>query len=157
MNSVSLELPDVAAHVQCAHNIATLLRGGDIVALRGELGAGKTTMAAAIGQSLGVEDVTSPTFGVIHEHERSSGGRFLHVDAYRLAGGEELIDLGWDEWAGASDVILCVEWADRIETLLAVLPCVCMHLSHAECGRSAVIHWEDKSRLAALAACGEVP
>ena len=157
MNSFEVDLPDLERHVRFGQAIAALLRGGDIVALRGELAAGKTTLATAIGRTLGVDDMSSPTFGIIHEHVRTCGGRFLHVDAYRLAGGDELIELGWDEWAGAADTIVCVEWAERVEPLLADRPRLIVDLAHASCGRTAVVHWEDEERFSSLAASGDTP
>ena len=90
---------------------------GDVVALTGELGAGKTTLAKAIAEGLGVtEQVTSPTFTLIGEY---SSGRlpFYHMDVYRLGSLVELTDIGADEYFYGKGVTV-VEWADRIEELL---------------------------------------
>ncbi|MDP6890541.1 MAG: tRNA (adenosine(37)-N6)-threonylcarbamoyltransferase complex ATPase subunit type 1 TsaE, partial [Phycisphaerales bacterium] len=86
MNGSRIDLPDLESHQHFGRVIAGLLVGGDIVALRGELGAGKTTLVAAIGRFMGIDDISSPTFGIVHEHPRPQGGRLLHVDAYRLGG-----------------------------------------------------------------------
>jgi tRNA threonylcarbamoyladenosine biosynthesis protein TsaE len=96
--------------------LAELLAPGDVIALCGPLGAGKTRLAQAIGAGLGVtEPVTSPTFNLVHDYV----GRVpvLHLDLYRLRGPEEARDLGWDELLQAGGVVL-IEWADRVELLL---------------------------------------
>ncbi|MDP6986732.1 MAG: tRNA (adenosine(37)-N6)-threonylcarbamoyltransferase complex ATPase subunit type 1 TsaE [Phycisphaerales bacterium] len=157
MNELEVELPNLASHQLCGAAIGGLLVGGDVVALRGELGAGKTTLVTALGHALGVTDMSSPTFGIIHEHPRPQGGRLLHVDAYRLRGSDELLDLGWDEWAGAADTIVCVEWADRIGALLDSRPHLDVRLWHTSSGRTALIHWDDSDRLSSLAAAGDTP
>ena len=157
MSGSCIDLPDLESHQRFGRVIAGLLVGGDIVALRGELGAGKTTLVAAIGRSMGVDDISSPTFGIIHEHPRPQGGRLLHVDAYRLGGVDELIDLGWDEWAGDPDTIVCIEWADRIEALLDPRCLLDVKLWHAGDGRAAQVRWEDSERLSSLLAAGDTP
>ena len=91
------------------------LIGGMTIGLVGPLGAGKTQLVKGIaaGNAMSeVPEVTSPTFTLIHEHP----GRLLlyHVDAYRLAGPEELIALGFDEMIRRDSVVV-VEWADRVK------------------------------------------
>jgi tRNA threonylcarbamoyl adenosine modification protein YjeE len=89
--------------------LATKLRAGDLIALNGELGAGKTTLTRGLGERLGVRGaVTSPTFVLARTHERlDSGAPLVHVDAYRLGGPAELDDLDIDFDAS----IVVVEWA----------------------------------------------
>ncbi len=93
--------------------LAALLQPGDVVALVGDLGAGKTRFVQAVAKGLGVSDelVHSPTFTLIHEYP----GRFplRHCDAYRLRQPEEFADLGLDELFG-EDGVAFVEWADRV-------------------------------------------
>lgn len=93
-----------------------LLKGGDILCLNGDLGAGKTTLTKSIGLGLGVTDyITSPTFALINEYEGRV--RVYHFDVYRLENVEDLYDLGFDEYFYGSGVSI-IEWADKIEKLL---------------------------------------
>ncbi|MEO7348956.1 MAG: tRNA (adenosine(37)-N6)-threonylcarbamoyltransferase complex ATPase subunit type 1 TsaE [Terrimesophilobacter sp.] len=88
--------------------LAAHLTAGDLVALNGELGAGKTTLARGIGAALGVRGaVTSPTFVLARTHPRGAGAPLVHVDAYRLSSPAELDDLDLD-FEGS---IVIVEWA----------------------------------------------
>ena len=87
--------------------LASALVAGDLVALNGELGAGKTTFTRGLGAALGVRGaVTSPTFVLARTHPRVDGPPLVHVDAYRLAGAADLDDLDID-FAGS---IVVVEW-----------------------------------------------
>jgi tRNA threonylcarbamoyladenosine biosynthesis protein TsaE len=100
--------------------VGRLLQPGHVVALVGELGAGKTCLAQGIAAGLGVERaVTSPTFIIVQEYRIPQGVTLCHVDCYRFAadGAAEGLSIGLDELLGG-DVICVVEWADRIETLL---------------------------------------
>src|SRR5690349_1051274 len=107
--------------------LGALLRGGDVVLLDGELGAGKTTLVRAVaeGLGLGTSAVASPTFVMIHEytHPRGQAGpdhpELIHVDAYRLSRADELDSLGWDEvmaraGGAAPAAALVIEWAERL-------------------------------------------
>lgn len=92
--------------------IAKFAKPGDVVALWGELGAGKTVLARGIAQGLGLaaEDVTSPTFIILHEHQ---GGRLplFHLDLYRL-GPSDLSSTGWEECLEARGLTV-IEWPER--------------------------------------------
>lgn len=91
------------------------LLGGEVVALHGELGAGKTRFARGIAEGLGVDPdaIASPTFVICMEH-RGRRLDFAHLDAYRLSGPEELETIGWQELRQRSDLVLAVEWAGQI-------------------------------------------
>lgn len=96
--------------------LGSRLGPGDVVAMFGDLGAGKTTMTKGIARGAGVEaEVHSPTFTLIHEHP----GRvpFYHVDLYRLTGKEDIENLGIEEYL-YGDGIVVIEWADRAPGLL---------------------------------------
>lgn len=105
--------------------IARLVRPGDIVALVGEMGAGKTVFARGFASGLGVspdDHVASPTFNLVHVHD-SGRVPLHHVDLYRLETRAEIDDLGLREAADMGAVVL-VEWGDAItddvETCLVV-------------------------------------
>ena len=96
---------------------AAQVRPGDVIALIGGLGAGKTHWTKGLVAGLGsAAEVTSPTFGLVHEY---SGGRLavFHLDFYRLENAGELIALGWDEYLEADGVIIA-EWGDKFPDLL---------------------------------------
>lgn len=96
--------------------IASVLQPGDIIWLRGELGAGKTTLAQGIARGLDVkEPVLSPTFTLIREHR----GRFpfFHADAYRLEDAGQAADLGLQEYFERGGVF-AIEWAEHIAEAL---------------------------------------
>jgi tRNA threonylcarbamoyladenosine biosynthesis protein TsaE len=84
-----------------------------LVTLAGELGAGKTTLAQAICRGFGVTDeVTSPTYALVHEY-RAPVGRVFHLDLYRLKHPDELTNIGWDDLIAAPDALVLVEWPER--------------------------------------------
>src|SRR5699024_8979025 len=98
------------------YRLGSLLEGGDIVCLTGDLGAGKTTLTKSIAKGLDVKDyVTSPTFALINEYK----GRVpvYHFDVYRLEGIEDVIDLGFEEYFYSKGVTI-IEWGDKIEKFL---------------------------------------
>jgi tRNA threonylcarbamoyl adenosine modification protein YjeE len=111
-----IELPDAAATAAVGAHLAEALRGGDAIALCGELGAGKTTLVAGLVAALGAGDAHSPTFALVHEY---LGGRLIvwHVDLYRVERPAELRELGLDELVGDPRGIVVVEWADRFSVL----------------------------------------
>lgn len=92
------------------------LQPGDVICLRGELGAGKTTLTQGIAAGQGVSGtVASPTFTLVHEHPGEVP--LFHLDAYRLESSEELWDLGFEEYLRAGGSIV-VEWCDRVADAL---------------------------------------
>jgi tRNA threonylcarbamoyladenosine biosynthesis protein TsaE len=99
--------------------LAEGLRPGDVVAMDGDLGAGKTAMTSGIARGLGVRGaVSSPTFTLLIEH--GAGSRRLalhHFDAYRLSGSAEFLALGFDEVLDG-DGVSVVEWAERVREAL---------------------------------------
>lgn len=115
--------------------LGRVLRGGDCVALTGELGAGKTCLTQGIARGLGVPEayvVTSPTFTLINEYP-GQGTRLVHMDMYRLAGTAELTDMGFDEYLRGKDVMV-IEWAEKIKEALPkeALNVHCVYVSDHE-------------------------
>lgn len=129
-------LPDLAATDALAARIAAGLRVGDCVALKGELGAGKTTLARAILQRLGVtEHVPSPTFTLVQAYETARGPVF-HFDLYRVENALELEELGFDEALDTG--IVLVEWPERAGSRLPVTLSVALEMAPGQ-ERSATI------------------
>jgi tRNA threonylcarbamoyladenosine biosynthesis protein TsaE len=97
--------------------LGALLEKGMVIALSGELGAGKTTLVKAIATGLGIfeEDVSSPSYTLVNEYD----GRLpiYHFDLYRLTDASELYDLGYDDYLEGEGVSI-VEWADAIADAL---------------------------------------
>ena len=93
--------------------LAAGMKAGDVIALVGELGTGKTTLTKYFAAGLGVtEDVTSPTFTIIREY-KSGRLPLYHFDVYRLSGEEDLYDRGCDEYF-FGDGVSIIEWADKV-------------------------------------------
>lgn len=94
-----------------------LLQKGDVVALQGDLGSGKTTLVQGIAQGWGsLDPVTSPTFVLVNLYRRPGEGALFHLDAYRLDNAQDALDLDVDEMI--EDGILVVEWSERIASAL---------------------------------------
>lgn len=96
--------------------LGELVEAGDVICLNGDLGAGKTTLSKSVGLGLGVEEyITSPTFTIINEYQ----GRLplYHFDVYRLNSGEDLYDLGVEDYFYGKGVCL-IEWAEQIQDYL---------------------------------------
>jgi len=112
------ELVDAAATAAVGARLAAAVRGGDAIALIGDLGAGKTTLVGGLVAALGGGQASSPTFSLVNEYP---GGRLVvwHVDLYRLERAAELAELGLDDLIGDRRGICVIEWADRFEVLPA--------------------------------------
>ncbi|HLJ63335.1 MAG TPA: tRNA (adenosine(37)-N6)-threonylcarbamoyltransferase complex ATPase subunit type 1 TsaE [Stellaceae bacterium] len=113
----SLDLPDEAATEALAAAFARRARRGDVIALQGGLGAGKTCFARAFIRALAgaCEEVPSPTFTLLQIYEIPDGPAVWHFDLYRLKTAEEAFELGLEE--GMSEGICLIEWPDRLGSL----------------------------------------
>lgn len=93
------------------------LKGGDVLALSGNLGAGKTVFVKALANILGIEDnITSPTFVLMKEYKTNNKEikKLIHVDCYRLDVGENLDDIGLGDYLQDSETLVVIEWADKV-------------------------------------------
>jgi tRNA threonylcarbamoyladenosine biosynthesis protein TsaE len=103
--------------IEYGRRLAAELRPGSVLALSGELGAGKTCLVKGIARGLGVQqEVTSPTFTLIHEY-RDGRLPLYHVDLYRLDSVEAAVGIGIEEYL-PGDGVTVIEWAEKIESLL---------------------------------------
>ena len=98
--------------------IGAILERGDVVALIGELGSGKTCFTQGLAKGLGVEEnvpVVSPTFTLINEYPGKIP--LIHLDVYRLSGPRDLEDMGYEEYFEGGGIIV-IEWAEKIRDIL---------------------------------------
>ncbi len=98
--------------------LAEELRTGDVLALIGDLGTGKTALTGYIAQGLGISDnIVSPTFTIVREY---TDGRLplYHFDVYRLADSEEMFNIGAEEYFYEKGGVCVIEWADIVEDIL---------------------------------------
>ena len=101
-----------------ALKLAEELEAGDVLALIGDLGTGKTALTGYIAQGLGISDnIVSPTFTIVREY---TSGRLplYHFDVYRLADSEEMFDIGAEEYFYEKGGVCVIEWADIVEDIL---------------------------------------
>lgn len=106
--------------VQLASQLAKKLKGGELLALSGNLGAGKTFFVQALGKALGIkENINSPTFVLMKVYNIGDDGlrKFVHVDCYRLNGQEDLFEIGLEDYLIHDNIIVAIEWADKIRNL----------------------------------------
>jgi|CXWL01.1.fsa_nt_gi tRNA threonylcarbamoyladenosine biosynthesis protein TsaE len=117
VSSLDLHLSSPRETESFGNAIGQLLRGGEVLALIGELGAGKTALVRGIVAGLGAPaaSVTSPTFLLVHEYQ----GRLpiIHIDLYRLQRPEETESIGLSDYL-MDDAAVAIEWADRFPQLL---------------------------------------
>lgn len=110
--------------VNLGKQIAADLRGGDIVALHGELGAGKTTLMKGIAEYFGIkaDDVVSPTFTLLQVYPITNYQlpitQLVHIDTYRLKDEKELVDIGIEDYLGDPETVCVIEWPEKMENLL---------------------------------------
>jgi tRNA threonylcarbamoyladenosine biosynthesis protein TsaE len=100
--------------------LAEILRPPMLVILRGEVGAGKTTLVKGIAAAFGAaleEDVTSPTFTLVHEYQNEKVHLF-HLDLYRLETEEQIAVLGLEEMMAEPNALVLVEWGERFESVV---------------------------------------
>lgn len=133
----TLDLPDLAAMERLGQAIARQLRAGDVVALSGGLGAGKTTLARAIIAALGHRgEVPSPTFTIVETYD-TLDPPLVHADFYRLDDPAEAEEIGLDDYrAGAA---LLAEWPENAGGFAHEAGCLSITLEIADSGRKAIV------------------
>lgn len=115
-----------------------------VVVLRGEVGAGKTTLVKGIAEALGAateDEVTSPTFTLLHEY-RGAKVTVYHLDLYRLEEEQQIAVLGLEEMAGEPDALVLVEWGERFPSVMAMATAeIAIGQGEAEEERLLVVRW----------------
>jgi tRNA threonylcarbamoyladenosine biosynthesis protein TsaE len=136
--------------IKFGQKFGSQLKGGEVIALYGPLGAGKTHLIKGIAAGLGAEDaangVTSPTFVLVNEY--SGRLEVYHIDAYRLDSIAQFEQIGFDDYCHPGSVVL-IEWADKVESALAGTNYIKIELAHAGPNRRIIritnipdyIHW----------------
>jgi tRNA threonylcarbamoyladenosine biosynthesis protein TsaE len=116
--SLTIDLPDEAATGRLAAALAARARKGDVIALSGPLGSGKTSFARAFIRSRGLdaEEVPSPTFMLVEVYDGDSAIPVWHFDLYRIGKPEEIRELGLDE--ALAEGICLIEWPERLGEFL---------------------------------------
>ena len=134
-----VELPDLAAMEAFGARIAERLQPGDVVALSGGLGAGKTTLARAVIGALGYRDeVPSPTFTILETYEPPAlAMRVVHADFYRLDRPAEADELGLDDYREGAALI--AEWPEHVGGFATEPACLSIALEIAGNGRVAIV------------------
>jgi len=128
--SLEITSRSVEQTIELGRKLGQALQGGEIIALVGQLGTGKTHLIKGLAMGLGInssEAVTSPTFTLSNEYQ----GRLplCHIDAYRLDHAKQLEALGFDEMCTPPTIVV-VEWADRVQTLIEPYHPIWIYLEH---------------------------
>jgi len=136
---VTVDLPDLAAMEAFGARIAAALQVGDVVALSGGLGAGKTTLARAIIAALGHQgEVPSPSFAIIETYDPPALRLpLVHADFYRLKDPQEAEELGLDDYRHGAAML--AEWPEMAGGFAHEPGCLAIRLETAETGRIAIV------------------
>jgi tRNA threonylcarbamoyladenosine biosynthesis protein TsaE len=133
---VTLDLPDLVAMQALGGRIASRLRPGDVIALSGPLGTGKTTLARSIILALGHRgEVPSPTFTILETYDLNPP--VVHADFYRLENLQEVAELGLDDYREGA--VLLAEWPERAGGFAHEPGCLTIALEIAGNGRKAIV------------------
>ncbi|MDD4817658.1 MAG: tRNA (adenosine(37)-N6)-threonylcarbamoyltransferase complex ATPase subunit type 1 TsaE [Victivallaceae bacterium] len=121
-----------AATEQFAEKLAGMVPRGTVIALHGNLGAGKTVFARGFARGLGLdEQVSSPTYTIIQEYKLPDCGYLYHMDLYRIADSASALGFGIDEFLNDRNSYALIEWPERIED---ILPPETLHLTITRTG-----------------------
>lgn len=125
-------LKSAESTIECGKEFAKKLKGGEVLALSGDLGSGKTTFLKGLAEGLRVDEtITSPTFVILKKYSGRIDDKkieFVHVDAYRIGSIEDAESVGLTDYFGAAqkgsalagrkDVIVAIEWPEKISKIL---------------------------------------
>lgn len=97
---------------EIGRSFAQNLKGGEVIAMYGDLGAGKTAFVRGLAKGLGIDaKVSSPTFTIVNEYPGEID--LIHFDMYRLSSADELFDIGWEDYL-ARGAVCAVEWSENV-------------------------------------------
>lgn len=122
---------------EIAKRFVTERKGGEIICLHGDLGAGKTTFVKGLAQLLNIKmEITSPTFTLMNLYKvepEITGIKYLvHIDTYRLKDEHELIEIGAEDYIGKHDTLTLIEWPEKIKTFLENKKVVNVYINHKQ-------------------------
>jgi len=102
--------------IEIAKQFASTLKGGEVVCLHGDLGAGKTTFVKGIAEYFGInkDEIISPTF-IIVNHLKTNSFNIIHIDAYRIEDENNMLESGVLEYFGDKNSIVFIEWSENIK------------------------------------------
>lgn len=129
-DTYNIETDSPKETIELGRKIGSMLKGGEIIALTGQLGAGKTHLVKGIAKGAGAEDsgsVNSPTFVIVNEYKGCLD--IYHIDAYRLESIDEFEVLGFDDYCYPNSIVV-IEWADKIEAALKTINYIRIKLEH---------------------------
>ncbi|MFA7654044.1 MAG: tRNA (adenosine(37)-N6)-threonylcarbamoyltransferase complex ATPase subunit type 1 TsaE [Candidatus Magasanikbacteria bacterium] len=118
--------------------LSTQLKGGDILCLYGDLGAGKTTLVKGVAQGLEIKkEIKSPTFTLMNIYniktlKQKNIKTLVHIDTYRLKKEEELLEIGIEDYLGAPNTVCVIEWPEKIEGLLKGKNLIKINIKHVD-------------------------
>jgi tRNA threonylcarbamoyladenosine biosynthesis protein TsaE len=141
MTKYSIQIDNVEELSKAAKMLMESLGEKTLVALHGQMGAGKTTFIKSICRIMGVTDiVNSPTFSIVNQYETDDGSLIFHFDFYRLESAQEALDIGiFDYWD--SGALCLMEWPGKVEKLLPE-ECVYLDIIEDEINGKRTISWE---------------
>lgn len=124
--------------------IAAQFKGGDIVLLEGDLGAGKTTLTKGIAEYFRIKDtITSPTFTLMNTYPISTNNSelktLIHIDTYRLEDENDLIEIGVEDYLDDPNTICLIEWPEKIERLIKDKKVIKIKIEHLDNNRKIMI------------------
>lgn len=132
--------------IKIAGEFAKTLRGGEVVLLEGDLGAGKTTFVRGLARAFGIkEPIRSPTFTLMQVYRiknKELGIRELvHVDAYRLRGTADLRAIGIEEYSGKKNTVTIIEWGRRVQKVFPTRSLIIITFHHGQTSDERIIEY----------------
>ena len=136
-----MQIKSEAEMIEYGKKIATELKGGDVILLYGDLGAGKTTLTKGIANYFGIENVVSPTFTLmqVYEIQKDNIKNLVHIDTYRLEDEKQLYEIGAEDYIGDPNTICVIEWPEKLEKLLENKDIKKITIENTEDGRKIII------------------